>query len=151
MSLRTGIMPSHLKGAHVRPVIKKPSLDEGILTITDLCHARLRPVLLLQRDYRLTYLSIISASPTSLLTSQITVSRRPLSKYRMSSCVQWTIRILLLCCFSDMPHDTDYPYPMRIFVFFKVIRPYSIFIRILTKFMETLFLTTLCIRHKTME
>ena len=99
MSLRTGIMPSHLKGAHVRPVIKKPSLDEGILTITDLCHAHQRPVMLLQRDYRLTCLSIISASPTSLRTSQITVSRRPLSKYRMSSCVQWTIRILLLCCF----------------------------------------------------
>ena len=31
ISLRTGIMPSHLKGAHVRPVIKKPSLDKGIL------------------------------------------------------------------------------------------------------------------------
>ena len=31
MSLRTGVMPSHLKGAHVRPVFKKPSLDKGVL------------------------------------------------------------------------------------------------------------------------
>ena len=31
MSLRIGIMPSHLKGAHVRPVIKKPSVDGDIL------------------------------------------------------------------------------------------------------------------------
>ena len=30
MSLRTG-MPSHLKGAHVRPVFKKPTLDKDIL------------------------------------------------------------------------------------------------------------------------
>ena len=52
---------------------------------------------------------------------------------------------------TDMPHDTDYPYPIRILAVFKVIRPYSILIRILTKFTETLFLTTLCpcMRHKT--
>ena len=31
MSLRTGAMPSHLNGAHVKPVIKKPSLDQDIL------------------------------------------------------------------------------------------------------------------------
>ena len=31
MSLRTGVMPSHLKGAHARTVIKKPSLDKDIL------------------------------------------------------------------------------------------------------------------------
>ena len=31
MSLRTGVMPSHLKRAHVRPIIKKPSLDKDIL------------------------------------------------------------------------------------------------------------------------
>ena len=31
MSLRTGVMPSHLKGAHVRLLIKKPSLDYDIL------------------------------------------------------------------------------------------------------------------------
>ena len=31
MSLRTGVMPSHLKRAHVRPIIKKPGLDKNIL------------------------------------------------------------------------------------------------------------------------
>ena len=31
MSLRTGVMPSHLKRAHVRPIIKKPGLDKDIL------------------------------------------------------------------------------------------------------------------------
>ena len=47
-------------------------------------------------------------------------------------------------------NDTDYPYPIRILAGFQVIRPYSILIRILTKFMDTLFLTTLCpcMRHK---
>ena len=52
---------------------------------------------------------------------------------------------------SDMPHDTDYPYPIRILAVFEVIWPYSILIRILTKFMDTLFSTTLCPceRHKT--
>ena len=39
----------------------------------------------------------------------------------------------------DLPHDTDYPYPIRILAAFKVVRPYSILIRILNKFMETLF------------
>ena len=53
----------------------------------------------------------------------------------------------LMCCTEwtseDMPHDTDYPYPIRILAVFKVIRPYSILIRILTNFMETICLTTL--------
>ena len=31
MSLRTGVMPSHLKRAHLRPIIKKPGLDKDIL------------------------------------------------------------------------------------------------------------------------
>ena len=31
MSLRTGVMPSHLKRAHARPIIKKPGLDKDIL------------------------------------------------------------------------------------------------------------------------
>ena len=31
MSLRTGVMLSHLKRAHVRPIIKKPGLDRVIL------------------------------------------------------------------------------------------------------------------------
>ena len=31
ISLRTGVMPSHLKRAHVRPVIKQPGLDNDIL------------------------------------------------------------------------------------------------------------------------
>ena len=31
MSLRTGVLPSHLKRAHVRPIIKKPGLDKDIL------------------------------------------------------------------------------------------------------------------------
>ena len=31
MSLRIDIMPSHLKGMHVRPVIKKPNLHKVIL------------------------------------------------------------------------------------------------------------------------
>ena len=48
-----------------------------------------------------------------------------------------------LCCSmfqsADLPHDTDYPYPIRSLTVFKVIRPYSIVIRILTKFMDTLF------------
>ena len=44
----------------------------------------------------------------------------------------------------DMPNDTDYPYPIRILTVFKVIRPYSIFIRILAKFTDTLFLAILC-------
>ena len=39
----------------------------------------------------------------------------------------------------DMPLDTDYPYPIRILTFVLLIRPYSVLIRILTKFMETLF------------
>ena len=30
-SLRTGVMPSHLKRTHVRPIIKKPGLDKDIL------------------------------------------------------------------------------------------------------------------------
>ena len=31
MSLRTGVVPSHLKRAHVRPIVKKPGLDKDIL------------------------------------------------------------------------------------------------------------------------
>ena len=49
---------------------------------------------------------------------------------------------------SDMPHDTDYPYPIRILAFFSSDTPYSILIRILNKFMEKLFLTTLCPCHR---
>ena len=70
----------------------------------------------------------------------------------------WTTRTSLLVArlfglfilVTDMPQDTDHPYLIRIFAGFKVIRPYSILIRILTKLMETLFLTTLypCMRHK---
>ena len=98
MSLRIGIMPSHLNGAHVRPVIK-PSVYNDILNNLPYLYNKLNVLLL--RDYRLTCLSIISASPTIPRTSQITVSRRPLSVYRMTPCVQcqWTIRTLSLCCF----------------------------------------------------
>ena len=77
--------------------------------MTDLCpicHTYLSQsnVLLLQAC-RFTCLSIISESPTSLRRSQITVSRRPLFVYRMTSCVQWTIRTLSLCCsWSCRPH-----------------------------------------------
>ena len=95
MSLRTGVMPSHLKRAHVRSIIKKPGLDKDILNnyrpVSNL------PYLSKTRDCRLTCLSVISACPTSLRTSQTTASRRPLSVFRMTSCVQWTTRTLSSC------------------------------------------------------
>ena len=45
-----------------------------------------------------------------------------------------------------MTHGTDYPYPIRILAVLD-----GFLIRILTKFMETLFVTTLCpcMRYKT--
>ena len=101
MSLRTGVMPSHLKRAHVRPIIKKPGLDKDILN-------NYRPV------SNLPYLSktierVVAARlsahisecdlacPTSLRTRQTTASRRTLSVFRMTSCVQWTTRTLSSC------------------------------------------------------
>ena len=54
---------------------------------------------------------------------------------------------------AEMPHDTDNPYPIRILavLFLEVKRPFSILIRILSIFKDTLFSTTLCtcMRHKT--
>ena len=35
-----------------------------------------------------------------------------------------------LLVFADMPHGTDRPYPIRIFAFFEMIRPYHVVIRI---------------------
>ena len=32
--------------------------------------------------------------------------------------------------YSDMPHGTDRPYPIRILAFFEMIRPYHVVIRI---------------------
>ena len=40
---------------------------------------------------------------------------------------------------TDLPHDTDYLYLIRILAVFKVIRLYFVLIRILTNFMEKLF------------
>ena len=49
-----------------------------------------------------------------------------------------------------MPHDTDYPYPIRILAVFEVIQPYSVLIRILTTFTENLFNYIMPdIRHET--
>ena len=95
MSLRTGVMHSHLKRAHVRPIIKKPCLDKDILN-------NYRPV------SNLPYLSktkerVVAArlsahmSECNLCVPNQSASRRPLSVFRMTSCVQWTTRTLSSC------------------------------------------------------
>ena len=90
-------MPSHLKRAHVRPIIMKPGLDKDILN-------NYRPVSNLpylsktiERVVAARLSAHISACPTSLRTSQTTASRRPLSVFSMTSCVQWTTRTLSSC------------------------------------------------------
>ena len=37
---------------------------------------------------------------------------------------------------ADMPPGTDCPYPIRIFAFFEMIRPYHVMIRILGKLLK---------------
>ena len=61
--------------------------------------------------------------------------------------------IMIPKTYSDLQHDTGYPYPVRIFAFFLMIRAYSILIWILAEFMDTLFLTILYsyLRHKTVQ
>ena len=79
-----------------RPLINMLSLDKDILN-------NYRPVSSLpymsKTIERVVAASIISASPISLRTSQITASRRPLSAYRMTLFVQRTTRTLPSCCF----------------------------------------------------
>ena len=102
MSLRTGVMPSHLKRAHVRPIIKKPGLDKDILN-------NYRPV------SNLPYLSktierVVAARRPSAHISECDLCvpnqsaykpnhsvETPLSVFRMTSCVQWTTRTLSSC------------------------------------------------------
>ena len=97
LSLRTGVVSSHLKGVHVRPVLKKPSLDTAVLN-------NYRPVsnllyVSLQRDCLLTCQSTILACMTSPHTSPITALRWLLSVYRTTSCSQRTIKMLSSWCF----------------------------------------------------
>ena len=40
---------------------------------------------------------------------------------------------------ADMPHDIDCPYPIRIWAFFEMIRPYQILIRIGSKLWKIFF------------
>ena len=91
VSLRTDIMPSHFKGAHVRPVIKKPSIDKDIVNncrpVFDLpCLSKTIERVAARLSAHMFEYNL--CEPNQSVTSQITVSRQPLSVYRMTSCVQ---------------------------------------------------------------
>ena len=96
--------------------------------------------------------------PPSIKTQSVQVRRftgyyiwlylQPFSKIDVTCFLFFLINFVLFliaeyvsgaCTKSDMPHDTDRPYPIRIWAFFEIIRPYQILIRIGGKLLENIF------------
>ena len=94
MSLRTGVMPSHLKRAHVRPIIKKPGLDKNILN-------NYRPVS--NRPYLSKTIERVVAAGLSAHMSEYNLCLPNQSAYKPNHSVETA----LVCVQNDILHAMD--------------------------------------------